>query len=191
MYLSQDADDVVLVEQSLAGDQRAFERLIERHQRALFTVAARMLGSRDEAADATQNAFVRVYEHLGSYDPQRRFYSWIYRILVNECLNVLRGRRDSNERVETQVNPSDGPLETLQAAERRRHVQQALLALPAELRAVIVLRHYAGLSYEEIGQAVGDLPVKTVKSRLYTARQRLGHLLFGWQHDAQVSRRRD
>jgi RNA polymerase sigma-70 factor (ECF subfamily) len=191
VYLSQDADDVVLVEQTLGGDQRAFELLIERHQRALFTVAARMLGSRDEAADATQNAFVRVYQHLGSYDPRHRFYSWIYRILVNECLNVLRGRRSSNEPADAQVDPADGPLEALQASERRRHVQQALLALPADLRAVIVLRHYAGLSYEEIGEAVGGLPVKTVKSRLYTARQRLGQLLFGWHDDAQTFRRRD
>ena len=191
MYLSQDADDVALIERSLNGDQRAFELLIERHQRVLFTVAARMLGNRDDAADATQNAFVRVYQHLGSYDPRHRFYSWIYRILVNECLNVLRRRRNANEPAETQVDLSGGPLEALQASERRRHVQRALLALPPELRAVIVLRHYAGLSYEEIGEAVGGLPVKTVKSRLYTARQRLGQLLFGWQHDAQGSGRRD
>jgi RNA polymerase sigma-70 factor (ECF subfamily) len=191
VYLSQDTDDVVLVERTLGGDQRAFELLVERHQRALFTVAARMLGNRDEAADATQNAFVRVYQHLGSYDPRHRFYSWIYRILVNECLNVLRGRRNSNEPAETQVDPSDGPLEVLEASERRWHVQQALLALPPDLRAVIVLRHYAGLSYEEIGEAVGGLPVKTVKSRLYTARQRLGQLLFGWQDDTQTFKRRD
>jgi RNA polymerase sigma-70 factor (ECF subfamily) len=189
VYLSQDADDAALVERSLGGDQRAFECLVERHQRALFTVAARMLGSRDDAADATQNAFVRVYQHLGSYDPRHRFYSWIYRILVNECLNVLRGRRNSNEPAETQIDLAAGPLEALQASERREHVQRALLSLPPELRAVIVLRHYAGLSYEEIGEAVGGLPVKTVKSRLYAARQRLGQLLFGWQHEAQVSRR--
>jgi RNA polymerase sigma-70 factor (ECF subfamily) len=191
VYLSQDADDVALIERSLNGDQRAFELLIERHQRVLFTVAARMLGNRDDAADATQNAFVRVYQHLSTYDPRHRFYSWIYRILVNECLNVLRGRRNSNEPAETQVDLSAGPLEALQASERRQHVQRALLALPPELRAVIVLRHYAGLSYEEIGEAVGGLPVKTVKSRLYTARQQLGRLLFGWQHDVQGSGRRD
>jgi RNA polymerase sigma-70 factor (ECF subfamily) len=191
VYLSQDADDVALVQRSLGGDQRAFELLVERHQRGLFTVAARMLGNRDDAADATQNAFVRVYQHLGSYDPRHRFYSWIYRILVNECLNVLRGRRNANEPAESQIDPSAGPLEALQASERREQVQRALLSLQPELRAVIVLRHYAGLSYDEIGEALSGLPVKTVKSRLYTARQRLGELLFGWQHDAQVPTRRE
>ena len=181
MYLSQDVEDAALVSRCLDGDHRAFELLVERHQRALFTVAARMLGNRDDAADATQNAFVRVYQNLGTYDPHHRFFSWIYRILVNECLNVLRGRRPSDESAEAQIDLSGGPLEALQASERRQQVQRALLMLPPDLRAVIVLRHYAGLSYEEIGEAVGGLPAKTVKSRLYSARQRLGQLLFGWQ----------
>src|SRR5262249_59407691 len=109
---------------------------------------------------------------LGSYDPRHRFYSWIYRILVNECLNVLRGRRHSNEPAETQVDLSEGPLEALQASERRRHVQRALLALPADLRAVIVLRHYAALCYEEIGEGVRGRPVETGRSRGFTPRRR-------------------
>jgi RNA polymerase sigma-70 factor (ECF subfamily) len=139
-----------------------------------------MLGNRADAADATQNAFVRVYQNLGSYDPRYRFFSWIYRILVNECLNTLRARRQTEEPVDV-IDTTDGPLEALEAAERRRLVQQALMALQPELRVVIVLRHYTGLSYEEIGEAVGGLPVKTVKSRLYSARQRLAQLLLGSQ----------
>ncbi len=137
-----------------------------------------MLGNRDDAADATQNAFVRVYENLGSYDPRYRFFSWIYRILVNECLNTLRARRGTEGPVDL-IDTADGPLEALEAAERRELVQQALMALQPELRVVIVLRHYTGLSYEEIGEAVGGLPVKTVKSRLYSARQRLAQMLLG------------
>jgi RNA polymerase sigma-70 factor (ECF subfamily) len=180
VYLPQDVEDAALVERCLGGDQRAFEALVLRHQRSLFTVAARMLGSRDDAADATQNAFVRVYQNLGSYDPRYRFFSWIYRILVNECLNTLRARRGTEGPVES-IDTTDGPLEALEAAERRRLVQQALMALQPELRVVIVLRHYTGLSYEEIGEAVGGLPVKTVKSRLYSARQRLAQLLLGSQ----------
>jgi RNA polymerase sigma-70 factor (ECF subfamily) len=181
VYLSQDVEDAALVQRVLGGDQRAFATLVERHQRPLFTVAARILGNRDDAADATQNAFVRVYQNLGSYDPQHKFFSWIYRILVNECLNAVRARHGSEVLSEAQVNLGDGPFETLRASERREQVQRALLALPPDLRAVIVLRHYAGLSYEEIGEAVGGVPAKTVKSRLYAARQRLGRLLLGWQ----------
>jgi RNA polymerase sigma-70 factor (ECF subfamily) len=77
------------------------------------------------------------------------------------------------------IDTTDGPLEVLEAAERRALVQQALMALQPELRVVVVLRHYTGLSYEEIGEALGGLPAKTVKSRLYSARQRLGQLLLG------------
>jgi RNA polymerase sigma-70 factor, ECF subfamily len=180
VYLPQDVEDAALVERCLGGEQRAFEALVQRHQRSLFTVAARMLGSRDDAADATQNAFVRVYENLGSYDPRHRFFSWIYRILVNECLNTLRARRGTEGLVDS-IDTADGPLEALEAAERRGRVQRALMTLQPDLRVVIVLRHYTGLSYEEIGEAVGGLPVKTVKSRLYSARQRLAQLLLGSQ----------
>lgn len=181
MYLSQDVEDAALVERSLGGDQRAFEALVQRHQRVLFTVAIRMLGNRDDAADAAQNAFVRAYQNLGTYDPTRRFFSWIYRILVNECLNTIRARRPEDAGAGEEPAAASGPLDTLEAAERRDHVQRALLSLTPELRAVIVLRHYAGLSYEEIGEAIGGLPARTVKSRLYSARQRLGQLLLGWR----------
>jgi RNA polymerase sigma-70 factor (ECF subfamily) len=102
----------------------------------------------------------------------------VYRILRNECLNMLRGRRPT-ESVSAEWPASGSPLERLEASERHHRVQAALLALPVEQREVVVLRHFAGLAYDEIGTAVG-VPVKTVKSRLYSARQRLGELLLGW-----------
>ena len=179
MYLSQDAEDAALVSRVLAGDVAAFELLVERYQRPLFTVAFRMLGSREDAADATQNALVRIYENLQAFDPERRFFSWSYRILVNECLNVIRARRVTVEAEETPMAPA--AFEQVAAAERRAAVQRALMGLAPELRAAIVLRHYGGLSYEQISEALGGLPVKTVKSRLHTARQRLGRTLLGWQ----------
>lgn len=179
VYLSQDAEDTALVQRILAGDMAAFEALVDRYQRPLFAVASRMLGSREDAADATQNALVRIYENLKSFDPDRRFFSWSYRILVNECLNVLRARRAPGEPVESAMAPA--AFEQVAAAERRAAVQRALMELTPELRTVIVLRHYAGLSYEQIAEALGGIPAKTVKSRLHTARQRLGRALLGWQ----------
>ena len=176
MYLSQDSEDAALVGRCLAGDTSAFESLVRHHQRALFTVALRMLGNRDDAADATQNAFVKVYERLDTFDARHRFFSWIYRILLNQCLNVLRSRRSSDA---TMPSPPTfvGPHDAYDLAERRRRIEAALLTLPPDLRAVIVLRHFAELSYEEIGTALGGLPVKTVKSRLHSARRRLAELL--------------
>lgn len=138
-----------------------------------------MLGSREDAADATQNTFVRIYQNLRGFKPEYRFFSWSYRILVNECLNMMRRRRDA-------VAPEDPPVATrgafelLETTERRQAVQRALLDLPHDLRVVIVLRHYGGLSYDEIGAALDGLAVKTVKSRLHTARQRLGQRLMEW-----------
>jgi RNA polymerase sigma-70 factor (ECF subfamily) len=178
VYLSQDSDDAALVGRCRAGDERAFEVLVERHQRVLLRVAFRMLGDREDARDATQNAFVKVFRNLDSYDPNHRFFSWAYRILRNECLNVLRGRR-ATEPVSAELRGAGNPLEVLEAAERHKRVQAALLALPVEQREVVVLRHFAGLAYDEIGVTVG-VPAKTVKSRLYAARQRLGELLLGW-----------
>ena len=182
MYLSQDAEDAALVGRVLAGDMVAFELLVERYQRPLFNVAARMLGSREDAADATQNALVRIYENIRAFDPQRRFFSWSYRILVNECLNVLRARRVTVDAEGASLAPA--AFEQVAATERRAAVQRALMELTPELRAVIVLRHYGALSYEQISEALGGVPVQTVKSRLHTARQRLGRKLLGWQEES-------
>ncbi len=179
VYFSKDEDDATLIRRVLDGETAAFEVLVERYQRVLYTVALRMLGNRDDAKDATQTAFVRAYERLASFDEQYRFFSWIYRILVNECLNVIRGRRPEDELTPV-LATSGGPFESAVSRERQAQVQAALLQLTPEYRAVVVLRHFAGLSYDEMADALG-VPAKTVKSRLYSARQRLGELLLGWK----------
>ena len=180
MYLSQDAEDAALVARCRAGDQVGFELLVRRHERVLFNVAFRMLGSREEAADATQNTFVKVYEHLGNFDFHHLFFSWLYRILVNECLNILRARSHASEEIGSALVTEEGPFEMLARSERHQRIQAALMALTHEYREVIVLRHFAGLSYDQIADTVG-VPAKTVKSRLYSARQRLGELLLDWE----------
>jgi RNA polymerase sigma-70 factor, ECF subfamily len=175
VYLSQDADDITLVTQSLRGDTTAFEALVKKYERVLFRVASRMLGDVEDARDATQTAFISAYRKLSSFDPDMRFFSWLYRILLNECLNARRDRRP-HEAVTPELALVGSPLDAVEAAERRRRVQQALLALTHEYRAVVVLRHFAEMGYDEIAATLG-IPAKTVKSRLYTARQRLAELL--------------
>jgi RNA polymerase sigma-70 factor (ECF subfamily) len=179
VYFPQSAeDDAGLARRCQQGDAGAFEELVLRYQRLFFTVALRFLGNAEDANDATQNAFVKAYERLGTYDPEYRIFSWLYRILTNECLNMLRDRRPQ-EPVTESLAAVGGPFEQLEAGERRRHVQAALLELTPDYREVVVLRHYAGLSYDEIAATIG-VPSKTVKSRLYTARQQLGVRLLGW-----------
>jgi RNA polymerase sigma-70 factor (ECF subfamily) len=175
VYFMQDPEDAALVTQTIAGDSRAFELLVSRYERVLFSVALRMLGDYDDARDATQTAFIKAFERLASFDPRFRFFSWLYRILVNECLNTRRGRR-RHEEITPELLARGTPLEALEVAERRHHVQQALMALPFDYRQVVVLRYFAEQSYEDMAVTLG-VPAKTIKSRLYTARQRLLELL--------------
>jgi RNA polymerase sigma-70 factor (ECF subfamily) len=172
-------DDAQVVARCLGGDGAAFEVLVERYHRVLYTVALRLLGNPEDARDAVQEAFVRAYERLGSFNPEFRFFSWIYRIVTNECLNTIRGRRPQVP-VPADLEAAGGPLEAFETRERRQKVQEALLTLTPEQREVVALRHFAGLSYDEMAEAIG-IPAKTVKSRLYTARQALGQQLLGWE----------
>jgi RNA polymerase sigma-70 factor (ECF subfamily) len=171
-------DERNLIQRCLDGDASAFEPLVERYHRPLFRVAARMLGDREEARDVTQTAFLKAYVSLASCDAERRFFSWIYRIVVNECLNTLRSRRSMQPVPLDQLQRTAAPGDGAEAGERHARIRQALLQLTAEQRDVIVMRHFAELSYAEIAADLG-MPEKTVKSRLFSARQRLCQLLAG------------
>jgi RNA polymerase sigma-70 factor, ECF subfamily len=174
-FMTEPNDDAVWIGRCLRGDPAAFEPIVARYQRVLFSVALRMVGDYEDARDATQNAFVRAYERLDTYDPARRFFSWIYRIVVNECLNLRRARRP-NERLTDVHEAPGGAADPVETAELHDRVQVALAALSDEYREVVVLRYFAELSYQEISEAI-DVPEKTVKSRLFSARQRLAELL--------------
>src|ERR1044071_5652967 len=107
-----DTDDAAVVARCLAGEHNAYEAIVTRYQRGLFTVALRMLGNYEDARDATQNAFVKAYEHLNTFDPEQRFFSWLFRILKNECLNVLRARRPSQTvSLDLPSDRADDPVE--------------------------------------------------------------------------------
>ena len=146
VYFSSDSDDLALVRQSLAGQTEAFGALVTRYQRVMYTVALRMLGNAEDAQDATQDAFVKAYQRLASFDTSYRFYSWMYRILVNECLNVRRDRRPE-EPLDDDAAGTGTPFDNALAGERRDQINVALLQLSPEYRTVVVLRHFAGQSY--------------------------------------------
>ena len=170
-------DDAKLVQRCLAGDRRAFDGLVERYQTPVYNAALRVLGDREEARDVAQTSFLKAYEHLSSYDPQHRFFSWLYRIALNTAIDTRAQRRvSSGEEPVLLADTTPGP-EALAAGESTLlAVSRALQGLPVEQRHVIVLRHHLQLSYEVIGEAL-QLPLPTVKSRLYEARQVLRVLL--------------
>jgi RNA polymerase sigma-70 factor (ECF subfamily) len=148
---------------------------VRRYERVLYNAAYRMVGSREDAQDIVQSAFVKAWEKLASFDPHYRFFSWIYRIVVNESLNS-RTRRVPTRSLDPDLPAPGGPEQAAQLSEREACLQSALLRLSTDDRNVLILRHFADLSYAEIAEALG-LSDKTVKSRLHEARQRLGRML--------------
>jgi RNA polymerase sigma-70 factor (ECF subfamily) len=166
----------MFVEACLAGERKAFEVLVDRYEKKLYNAAYRVLNDSEDAIEATQSAFVKAYERLGTFDTSQRFFPWMYRILVNESLNIVNRRKRFEELDSTIPVPGRNPEEKYGDQEIARHLQAAVRELPPDYRVVIALRHYQGFSYEEIGEILG-VPEKTVKSRLFTARQRLRGIL--------------
>ncbi len=168
--------DGLLVERCRRGDRRAFEALVGRYERPVYNAALRMLRNPEDARDVAQTVFLKAFEHLADYDPKYRFYSWIYRIALNESINVF-GRRDRHEPITGDERDERQDAEDeVDSQQLGRRVQVALLSIKPEYRAVIVLRHFLDLSYEDIGHTL-ELPEKTVRSRLFTARQLLKEAL--------------
>ena len=171
-------DDQALVERFRKGDREAFTALMIRYQRPIYNAAFWILRSAEDARDIAQSVFLKVAEHLDEFDPRHKFFSWIYRIAVNESLNLLR-RNGHEEPLDDEVDlpgGMDDPESQLRDAERSRHIQRALLTMSPMDRTVIVLRHFSECSYQEIA-GILDVDEKTVKSRLFEARQRLRELL--------------
>ena len=169
--------DPELVRECRAGDPRAFESLVRKYERPVYNLALRMLKDRDDAMDVTQTAFVKAYEKLDSYDDKHGFFSWIYRIAINESINFSKRTRRQDE-YESGVTAALAPT---QETDRRAdalsdEIEQAIEMLKIDYRMVIVLKHFQDFSYEEIAEVL-RIPEKTVKSRLFSARQQLKEIL--------------
>jgi RNA polymerase sigma-70 factor (ECF subfamily) len=183
-------DDHELVEQARRGSQPAFRALVERHQRKVFAMALAMLKDADAARDVVQDAFIKVHQHLGDFHGQSGFYTWLYRIAMNLCIDrTRRSKRFAHvEFDDAQAHEGGGdfevapvrlgfdPAQALTDKEIRQRVLAALDELSPNHRAVIVMREVEGLSYKEIADAMG-CSQGTVMSRLFHARRRMQELL--------------
>jgi RNA polymerase sigma-70 factor (ECF subfamily) len=160
-----------------AGDLEAFEELVNRHRMSVYRLARSITGNHDDADDAAQEAFFRLYRSLSSYDPQRPFTPYLRRIAYNTSLNVLRAGRARGRGVTVSEMPdaadlSPNPYEAAETKAMGKHFQVALEQLSAELRGTFLLRASEGMSYSEIAQATG-VRIGTVMSRLSRARERI------------------
>jgi RNA polymerase sigma-70 factor (ECF subfamily) len=163
------------------GDKRSFETLVRRYMTDAFMVAYGFVGNAEDARDLSQEAFIKAYHARGRFDASRPFYPWLYRILRNHCLNfVQRGRRnlslDAEDFHREIACPRPTALEDLESEERRRIVRAAIARLSDDHREIIVLKNFRELSYREIADVLG-IPIGTVMSRLFYARQALRTLI--------------
>jgi RNA polymerase sigma-70 factor (ECF subfamily) len=173
------------IQQARAGDQTAFGRLVVAYQTPVYNLAYRMLGTTAEAEDAAQEAFLRAYTHLRSYDPERPFRSWLLSIASHYCIDRLRRRRIAWLPLEDEIatsghltNESPNPEAVVSQQEQEQWVQRMLKTLSPTDRAAITLRYWYDCSYEEIAEML-NLTVSAVKSRLHRARRALAETLEG------------
>ncbi len=177
-------DDGALIRRAQAGDAEAFGRLVERYMRRAYYAALSLVGSREDALDLSQDAFVRAFRARRTLDPERPFYAWLYQILRRLCFNFLRDRRTRARHLEAAeswladdaAHRAPDPERVLAREEDRRRVTAAIDALPAREREVLALKEFEELTYREIASLVG-IPIGTVMSRLYSARKRLADAL--------------
>jgi RNA polymerase sigma-70 factor (ECF subfamily) len=175
-------DDRCLIDACRSGKTEAFGVLVNRYQDRLYPTVFRLTGCAEDAHDLLQDAFLRAFEKLGRFHGESSFYTWVYRIAVNLALSDRRKRRHES-RAEPLGDPRDDRIEDdpavpLERAERDERIQEALNALAPDHRAVVVMKEFDGLHYEEIGAMLG-VPVGTVRSRLHRARCDLRERLRG------------
>jgi RNA polymerase sigma-70 factor (ECF subfamily) len=179
--------DLMLVERTVAGDQKAFELLVIKYQRRIQRLIGRMVRDTDLVEDIAQETFIRAYRALAQFRGDAQFYTWLYRIAVNTAKkalvdlkrdpvvseSALRGGSDDEDEtsgVENELTTAETPETVLAAKEIAATVNSAMEALPDELRQAVTLREIEGLSYEEIAEVM-NCPIGTVRSRIFRARE--------------------
>jgi len=172
----EEEQDIRLVRQCLNGYTGAFEQIVHKYQKLIFNLVYHMTHNFDDAEELTQAIFVKVFENLDHYNSSYKFYSWIYRIAVNESLNFIKRNKHSIEIQDKYESRERTPDKMLIESEISEEIGCALDRLEPNYRMVIILRHFLDYSYKDISDVL-QLPEKKVKSRLYSARQILANIL--------------
>jgi len=170
-----------LIKKVKKGDLDSYGAIIQDYQSSVFNVCYRVLGNRQEAEDLTQEAFLRAYHRISSFDLNRPFGPWMRTLAANLCYNHLKKARLNrvpleDERDSIKDDPKYGPEGVLEINQEHKILYQAIWKLPEVQRIALELRHFQGLSYQEMAEAL-KLPINTVRSHLYRGRQKLAELL--------------
>ena len=169
--------DEVLVAKTLEGNKEAFSVLVERYQKQIYSLAYRLCGDYDGARDLAQDSFLKIYESLNRFDPDRKFFSWMYRVAHNVCVNALNKKQQELVPLDNIIDfePSlpdarTQPEVSFEQKERQRLISQALLELPEQFRIPLTLKYIEGFSYKEISERL-QLPESTIETRLFRGRK--------------------
>ena len=186
-------DDLTLVKRAQTGDQRAFRQLVERYQRKVYAVALGMVKDRQEALDVSQEAFVKVFKYLQHFKGDSSFYTWLYRITTNLCIDSMRRRAASggdaeafDESIQSEYAEASvgilgsrlgtNPQKSALRRELAEKIEEALAQVPEKHRAILLLRELEGMSYEDLARTL-KIPKGTVMSRLFHARAKVQKIL--------------
>ena len=181
--------DSFLVRMAQRGDIEAFDALAVKYEKRVYNISCRLLSDRDEAEDASQEVFLKVFRSIKDFKSESKFSTWIYRVTTNVCLDILRKRKDKiSFSIDAEIEQGDGDVrfnpadnspgveDEIERSELKRLVSEAVKELPEIHRAIITLRDYQDLSYSEIAVAM-DCPEGTIKSRISRARKALRDIL--------------
>ncbi|MGN6168293.1 MAG: RNA polymerase sigma factor, partial [Solirubrobacteraceae bacterium] len=163
-----------------AGDVGAFDALVRRYEARVYRVALRVLGNPSDAQDAVQEAFVQAWQSLGRLRADGAFAGWLYRITTSRCADLLGARRPAEPLESSAVSSDPGPARLAELADEQEALKRAIVRLPFDQRAALVLREFAGLSYEEVAEVLG-VSLSAVKGRLYRARGELVQEMRPWR----------
>ncbi len=163
-------NDNKLVDETLSGKIESFGFLVEKYQKVIFNLALKITSDYDIAKDITQESFIKAFSKLNSFNSKYKFFSWLYRIALNECFDLQKKQNITEINEDEFYNRENTPLENIEAGELKNRVNTAIDMLDEKYKSVIILRHFENLSYEEISEIL-LLPIKKVKSRLYMARE--------------------
>ncbi len=181
-------EDKRLIEQALQGDEKAYETLLKKYRNLVFSIMLKMVRNKQEAEDFTQEAFMKAFGSLSTFNDEFAFSTWLMKIASNNCIDFLRKRKlktysihepinYKDDKIEIDIPASDaGPERTLIQSERSQMIEDAINELPERYRYVVILRHKEEKSYEEIAEIL-NLPLGTVKAQIFRAREILNKKL--------------
>lgn len=181
-------EDEVVIRNAQDGDVEAFEEIVEKYQSMIYNLSYRMLGNPDDAQEASQEVFIRIYKSINKFKFDSKFSTWVYRITNNYCLDLIRKNKNDTVYIEKEIQTEDGNIQrelpdegisvenSVIRSEKIELVRKAILKLPSEYRAVVVLRDLEGESYSDIANVL-SLPEGTVKSRINRGRRELKNIL--------------